>query len=115
MLMDSVLLFGFAPFQLFLTLKRTRWHLVKAISQQLLSVRGLCPCLLDDLALLPVKEVVAAGEGPLLMLMLRTGSAIDLVLCGHVIRDSSKTNCCPTEERTGGVDKGHVNSQGKGI
>lgn len=51
MLMASVFLFGFVPFQLFLTLKRTRCYLMKAISQQLLSVQGLVNAL-DDLALL---------------------------------------------------------------
>lgn len=51
MVVARVLLFGFAPFQLFLTLKRTRCYLVKAFSQQLLSVQGLVNAL-DDLGLL---------------------------------------------------------------
>jgi len=41
MLMASVLLFGFDAFHLFLSLNRIRCHLVKAISQQLLSLQGL--------------------------------------------------------------------------
>lgn len=46
------------------------------------------------------------------MLVLRTGSAIDLALCGHVIRDRSRTNCHLIDHSTGwgGLTKGHVNS-----
>lgn len=58
MLVASMPLFGFAPFQLFLTLKRTRSYLVEAISQQLLSVQGLANAL-DDLALLQLKVVAS--------------------------------------------------------
>lgn len=38
------------------------------------------------------------------MLVLRTGSATDQALHGHVTRDSIMPNCCLTEESTGGVD-----------
>lgn len=51
-------LFGFAPFQLFLTRKRTRCYLVKAISQQLVSVQDLVNAL-EDLALLQLKVVAS--------------------------------------------------------
>lgn len=80
---------------------------------QLLSVQGLVNDFWMAWQLYQLKKLyqVPAGGGPSAMLVLRTGSAIDPTLRGHVIGDSARTSCCLNrgDRRWSGPAEGQVN------